>query len=376
MMDLLIQNGTLLDPSQHLQGVRDIGVNQGKIVGLFPPGTIPSASAKERIDATSCWVTPGLIDLHVHVFEHRTSLGIRADRIGVAQGVATVVDAGSTGSRDFSSFLTEVVEGNHTQVLLWINIASQGLCDGLSELADLSQLKLEETEARIRQYPLIRGIKARISRSVVKESGLKPLHLAKELARKMKLPLMVHIGNGPPQLGEILDLLDEGDVVTHAFHGKPGEILDRNGELIPEANRALQRGVRLDVGHGSSSFSFRTLKRAKELHIPFHSISSDLYRQNFDGPVFSLVTTMNKFLALGFSLEEVVEASTRMPAKILGLADEIGTLKEQTVADLTILQMISRPLPLLDSENEKLVGNPQLNALYTIRSGKVWKHDG
>lgn len=375
MMDLLIQNGTVVDPSQQIQGVRDIGVNRGKIVGLFEPGMIPAASARERIDASGCLVTPGLIDLHVHVFEHRTPLGVHADLIGVAQGVTTVVDAGSTGSRDFPSFLTEVVQVNQTQVLLWINIASQGLCDGLAELADLSQLKPEETEELIGQYPLIRGIKARISSSVVKESGLKPLLIAKELARKVKLPLMVHIGNAPPPLGEILDLLDGGDVVTHAFHGKLGGIFDGNGELIPEANRALKRGVLFDVGHGSSSFSFRTMKRAKKLQIPPHTISTDLYRQNMDGPVVSLVTTMNKFLALGFSLEEVVKASTWMPAEVLGLADEIGTLKEQTIADLSILKIISHPTPLFDSENEELVGNPQLHALYTIKSGKVWKHD-
>ncbi|GIM46532.1 dihydroorotase [Collibacillus ludicampi] len=373
-MDLLIQNGTVADPSQRIFRSLDVGVKNGKIVGLFEPGAISAESAKVRIDASGCLVTPGFIDLHVHVFEHRTELGIHADLVGVKQGVTTIVDAGSTGSRDFQSFLTEVVEKNQTQVLLWINIASQGLCDGRSELSDLSMLKPDETEALINQYPVIRGIKVRMSRSVVKGNGLQPLVIAKKLAQKVGLPLMVHIGNAPPRLGEILDLLDAGDVVTHAFHGKEGGIVDENGSILPEAERALKRGVLFDVGHGSSSFSFRTMKRAKELNVFPHTISTDIYCENINGPVFSLVTTMTKLLSLGFTVEEVIEASTWRPAKVLGLSNEIGTLKEQTIADITILKMIPEPITLIDSENEKMVGNPHLLVQYTIKAGKVLKH--
>jgi dihydroorotase len=163
-MDLLIVNGTVLDPSQGFCGSFDIGVTEGKIADWFAPGTVQAGLATEVVDAAGCFVVPGLIDLHTHVFERRTTLGIKADRVGIRQGVTTLVDAGSTGSRDFPAFLREVVELNQTQVLLWINIASQGLCDGRSELADLSLLKPNEIERLIKQFPLIRGIKARMSR--------------------------------------------------------------------------------------------------------------------------------------------------------------------------------------------------------------------
>ncbi|MBA4493903.1 amidohydrolase/deacetylase family metallohydrolase [Paenactinomyces guangxiensis] len=374
-MDLLIVNGTVIDPSQHIFGSFDVGINNGRMAGIFQPGSVPEDSAKETIDASGCLVTPGLIDLHTHVFEQRTALGINADHVGVEQGVTSIVDAGSTGCRDFRSFLRNVVEKNQTRVLLWINIASQGLCDGLSELSDLSMLKPAETEELIKQYPLIRGIKARMSRSVVKENGIKPLLIAKKLAQKTGLPLMVHIGNSPPGLGDILDLLDRGDVVTHAFHGKRGGILDEDGHLIPEADRALKRGVLFDVGHGSSSFSFQTMKRAKELQVFPHTISTDIYRGNVNGPVFSLVMTMAKCLSLGFPLSEVIEASTWTPAKVLGLSDEIGTLKKQNIADVTILKRIPEPVTLVDSENQQMKANSYLKVKYTIKSGKVWRHD-
>ncbi|MFC7442825.1 amidohydrolase/deacetylase family metallohydrolase [Laceyella putida] len=374
-MDLLIVNGIVLDPSQGICGPFDVGVTEGKIADWFAPGTVQAGLATEVVDAAGCFVVPGLIDLHTHVFERRTALGIKADKVGIRQGVTTLVDAGSTGSRDFPAFLREVVELNQTQVLLWINIASQGLCDGRSELADLSLLKPDETERLIKQFPLIRGIKARMSRSVVKDSGLQPLVMAKRLAQRVGLPVMVHIGNAPPKLGEILDLLDSGDVVTHAFHGKQGGLLDENGQLIPEAVCAMERGVLWDVGHGSSSFSFQTMKRIKELGLSPFSISTDIYCENIRGPVHSLITTMNKYLAMGYPLEDVIAAVTWRPARILGLADELGTLKKDTVADLTILKWIAEPITLVDSEAEQMVGNPYLRAVNTIKSGKVWRHD-
>lgn len=376
IVDILIRNGTVLDPSQHLHGKYDVAVSKGKITGLYKPEVIPAdLEPKEILDATDAYVTPGLIDIHTHVFEGGTKLGLHADSVGVRQGVTTVVDAGSSGVDTFEEFVNKVVNENTTQVLAWINIARDGLQSGLSELANLENLASNETIELIRQNKLIRGIKVRMSGSVIQGSGLKPLVIAKIAAREAKVPLMVHVGNAPPVLGDILDLLEKGDVMTHAFHGKPGGIINPKGELIPQARAALQRGVLFDIGHGSASFSFLTMKLAKDLGVKPYSISTDLHKRNIDGPVNSLLSTLSKFIALGFPLDEVIEASTLAPARILGLSDEIGTLCIGTVADISVISIKKDTLVFSDSDGNELAGKQLLQPKFTIRAGGLIKNE-
>ncbi|SHF28696.1 dihydroorotase [Thermoanaerobacter uzonensis DSM 18761] len=376
-IDLLVKNGYVIDPGNKMKGKFDIAIDKGKILGIYQPNTFSEYSTKNVLDVSDCIVVPGLIDLHVHVFPIKTVLGISADHVGVNQGVTTVVDAGSTGASCINSFIDEVVKKNITRVLLWINVASPGLCEGLSELADLKNIELEKLEEVIKEHSqVIRGIKVRMSSSVVKNNGIKPLEIAKKSAQKVKLPLMVHIGNPPPDLKDILSLLEAGDVVTHAFHGKKGGILDEDGKLILEAENALKRGVLFDVGHGTSSFSFKVMKRAIDLGIAPHTISTDIYLANITGPVYSLVTTMTKFIALGYSLEEVIKATTSMPAKVLRMEQEIGSIKEGNIADISILKWNQSPIKLVDSEGEEIVAEKFLLPLYTIKSGKVLKCNG
>jgi len=373
-VDLLLKNGRVIDPSIGLAGMYDIAITNGNISGIFQQGQSPTDDQAERVlDVNGCIVTPGLIDLHTHVFEEETTLGVLADRVGVQQGVTTVVDAGSAGSDTFELFHEKSVKPASTQVLAFLNIAGDGLCRGLSELADLSRLAPGESAKIIKRFPLIRGIKVRMSASVVKNSGIQPLKIAKELANEVNLPLMVHIGNAPPALPEILELLEEGDVVTHAFHGKKGGILDSSGRLIPAVTSAIQRGVLLDVGHGTSSFCFDTLRQAiREGVLPF-SISTDIYQQNIEGPVHSLATTMNKCVAVGVPLEKVIEATTVAPAKVLGLSHEIGTLRQGTIADVTIIKIANTPSTLTDSEKNQIQTDSTLQPQYTIKAGKVMK---
>ncbi|HHW56134.1 amidohydrolase/deacetylase family metallohydrolase [Thermoanaerobacter thermohydrosulfuricus] len=376
-IDLLVKNGYVIDPGNKMKGKFDIAIDNGKILGIYQPNTFSEYSTENVLDVSDCIVVPGLIDLHVHVFPIKTVLGISADHVGVNKGVTTVVDAGSTGVSCINSFIDEVVKKNITRVLLWINVASPGLCEGLSELADLKNIELEKLEEVIKEHgQVIRGIKVRMSSSVVKNNGIKPLEIAKKFAQKVKLPLMVHIGNPPPDLNDILSLLEAGDVVTHAFHGKKGGILDEDGKLILEAEKALKRGVLFDVGHGTSSFSFKVMKRARDLGIVPHTISTDIYLDNITGPVYSLVTTMTKFIALGYSLEEVIKATTSMPAKVLRMEHEIGSIKEGNIADISILKWNQSPIKLVDSEGEEIVAEKFLLPLYTIKSGKVLKCNG
>ncbi|GED34230.1 amidohydrolase/deacetylase family metallohydrolase [Brevibacillus centrosporus] len=377
-VDLLVQGGRVIDPSQSLNGLYDLAIREGRVVGLYEkqqagekqPLPYP-IEANETINAEGCLVTPGLIDLHAHVFPTQTFLGVEADRVGVEQGVTTVVDAGSTGIGAFDAFLEEAVRPSVTRILAFLNISGDGLCKGGGELGDMSRLTPREAAALIREQPLLRGIKARMSSSVVKHNGIRPLHVAKEAAREAGVPMMVHIGNAPPRLAEVLALLDRGDVVTHAFHGKAGGMFDEGGELIAEAQDALDRGVLFDIGHGESSFSFRTLRLAQEKGVAPHVISTDVHRRNLDGPVHSLTHTLTKFLANGYPLEAIVAACTSAPARILGMENEIGTLKPGACADVTILQLRKEPTRLTDCEKETIETSERLVAHQVITSGKV-----
>jgi dihydroorotase len=372
--DFLIKNGTVVDPSSGMYGRYDVMGSDGKITAIYPNTMDKSATDEIRvIDAEGCIVTPGLIDIHTHVFPQRAVIGIEADQIGVNQGVTTLVDAGSAGADTFAPFVAEVVEKSTTRVLSWLNIAIAGLCGSHSELADLTGINTAYTAEVIRKNPLIRGVKVRMSSSVLGASGLKPLEIAKQVAKEVQLPVMVHVGNGPPALGNILDLLEEGDVVTHAFHGKKGGIFSEKLELIPQAEKALSRKVLFDVGHGTDSFSFQTLKVAKAAGVNPYTISTDLYGKNYHGPVYSLATTMSKFLTLGYSLQEVIAAVTIAPAKVLGLQDSLGVLAVGRSADISILKIVEGEFRFADSVKNCLIGQQLLQPKYTIRLGKVWK---
>ncbi len=371
--DLFIKNGLVIDPISKVHGKYDIAVDSGRIFSIHPSKEFGLENdAKNSIDASGCLITPGLIDLHAHVFPGDTEIGIDADLVGVQQGVTTVVDAGSAGAATFPKFIANVVDKNITQVLAWINLASAGLCSGRAELSDLTQIDIRSVIDLISQHSIIRGIKVRMSSSVLGASGLRPLEIAKALSREVGLPLMVHVGNGPPELGYILDLLDKDDVVTHAFHGKKGGILEGD-EILPQARQALKRGVLFDVGHGTSSFSVKTLQKAQKMGIKPYSISTDIYHGNYNGPVFSLTTTLSKLLALHFSLDEVIAAATMAPAAILRMGHEIGALQVGRIADISVLTLTNGVFEFIDSENEIFNGNQLLRAKFTIKAGKVLK---
>lgn len=370
--DLLIHGGTVIDPSRGTSGAFDVAVSGGKIAGVFEPGTV-DVEAGQTLDASGSYVSPGFIDIHTHIYEGVPAMGVAPDRVGIDQGVTTVVDAGSSGAANFDDFVRRNIKPSKSRVYAWLNISAPGLVEGRSELADLTKLDPKEVLAVIeRNRDKIIGIKARMSGSVVKTSGIRPLEIAKDTAREAGLPVMVHIGNAPPQLGDVLDLLEAGDVVTHAFHGKAGGILSTDGSLIPQAVRALERGVLFDVGHGSSSFSFDTMNKAKELGIDPYSISTDLYLENLErGPVYSLALTMTKLLAMGYSLEQVVAWSTVAPAKAIQRENEIGTLREGAEADITVFKLVQEPVSLTDSEGKTVQYDQQLLPQYTLRAGAI-----
>lgn len=365
---IAIINGLVFDVDE--KGFKNdiVYIRDGKIISEHDIATSDMVS---QWDAEGKYVAPGFIDSHVHVFENHAKIGINADKVGIEQGVTTIVDAGSTGSNDFSRFKEDIIRNSVTEVLAFLNISSSGLVDGLSELNTPEKLmEARVWEAIYKNEQAIVGLKARMSQSVTGDQGIKPLEYARKLADQSNVPIMVHIGSPPPPLTEILPLLKDGDIVTHAFHGKKGGILDEEGNLIKEASDALARGVKLDVGHGTASFSYETIKRFKEKYDYPFTISTDVYDKNFEKPVGSLMDTMSKLLAIGYSLEQLVESVTVFPASILSL-EHHGSLKPRSNADITVFEMEQKPVRLFDSNGEKLTVNERLIPYATWKNGKL-----
>lgn len=371
---ILLRNLKLLDGRQV-----NIEIASGRVVRVYETevGNISSATHDapdstadlRTVDCDGAYVSSGWIDMHVHAFPAFDPYGDEIDEIGVKQGVTTIVDAGSCGA-DRIGELAASGESAKTNLLAFLNISRIGL-SRIDELSRLDWLDAERVSEAVARYPgLIVGLKARISRSVVGASGIAPLRVARELSALTGLPLMVHIGSAPPAIEEVLSYLREGDIVTHYLNGKPNNLFDAEGRPIPALLDALERGVRLDVGHGTASFSFRVAEAAKRHGIGLHTISSDIYRGNrLNGPVFSLANVMSKFLYLGYSLQEVVAAVTSSAAKWLG-RPELGRIQVGDPAHLTVFDVREEPVSLLDSEGIERKANQRIVPKGVVTNGE------
>ncbi|HDG1708728.1 TPA: amidohydrolase/deacetylase family metallohydrolase [Kluyvera ascorbata] len=362
MFDLLLRRARLVDDT-----LTDIAMKDGSIAAL---GEI-SAPALKTIDLDGkYYASAGWIDSHVHCYPNSPIYHDEPDSVGIATGVTTVIDAGSTGADDVDDFY-QLTRKAATDVYALLNISRVGLI-AQNELANMANIDAEAVKQAVARHPdFIVGLKARMSSSVVGENGITPLERGKAIQKENgDLPLMVHIGNNPPNLDEIAELLSSGDIITHCYNGKPNRILTPEGELRGSIVRALKRGVRLDVGHGTASFSFEVARRAIAMGILPHTISSDIYcRNRIDGPVRSLALVMSKFLAIGMSLPQVIDCVTANAAEGLRLTHK-GRLAVGYDADLTLFTVAQTPTVLVDAEKESLQADKILLPLAAIRAGK------
>ena len=362
MFDLLLRRARLVDDT-----VTDIAIAAGKIAAL---GDIDGPAAKSVDLRGEHYVSAGWIDSHVHCYPNSPIYHDEPDSVGIQTGVTTVIDAGSTGADDIDDFYA-ITRKASTDVYALLNISRIGLI-AQNELANLNNIDADAAREAIKRHPdFIVGLKARMSSSVVGDNGITPLQRAKVIQQENgDLPLMVHIGNNPPNLDEIAELLTSGDIITHCYNGKPNRILTPSGELRASVMRAIARGVRLDVGHGSASFSFAVAQQAIALGILPQTISSDIYcRNRIDGPVRSLANVMAKFLAIGMSLPQVIACVTDHAADGLRLQHK-GRLAVGFDADLTIFDLKRQPVLFTDAENETLQAEQILTPLAAIRAGK------
>ncbi len=380
MTTTLIHGGTLIDVENGTSAPGDILIRDGQVVALGAVEPAQADTTEERFDATGCYVSPGWIDIHTHVYNHGvfSSSRVDADRVGVQQGVACLVDAGSSGAVTVDAFPRFVHETQRTPTYALINIGSPGLPNlggGHSSRPEL--VSLERTvEAAERHAGWVRGIKVQASASHCGMFGIEAVKIARKAAELTGLPLMAHVGNAPPVLDETLSLLRPGDILTHAYHGKIGGALMRDGSALPALREAVERGVIVDIGHGRSSFSFATCEQALAEGLPVQSISTDIHRENIDRYVVSLARTMSKLLLLGLDLAEVVRAVTVTPARALRLdRDGFGTIAVGGPAHLTVFRMQNEPLELEDATGEVRVAEQWFDPVAAFVGGAHFERD-
>ena len=372
--DVLIDGGEVIDPSQRLRGRLDVAVTGDRIADIGPD--LPAEQARHVIDARGRLVMPGLIDLHMHAYRDHTTLGLDPDPLGAAGGVTTMLDTGSAGSHNFPGFLRDVIIPAQTEVLALIHLSASGLAtfNRTGELLDRALADPEGVVATIRAHPSIAvGVKIRATARLMGrgEAGWANLKDAVAAAREAGTMLMVHIGETPMSVPEILELLEPGDCITHCFKGGSERILDRDDRVWPAVREAAERGVIFDVGHGSGSFEWEVAEAAIEQGFPPQTISTDLHTLNVNGPVFDMPTTMSKFLHLGMSVEDVVERSTLAPARALLRDHEIGTLRPGTRADIAVLEEREGSFVFTDSMGTDRIGTRCLRAVATVRRGQI-----
>jgi dihydroorotase len=304
-----------------------------------------------RIEAAGLFVSPGWVDLHAHVWHGGTDISIRPSLCGIERGVTTIVDAGSAGEANFHGFREFVIEPARERIRAFLNIGSIGLvaCNRVSELIDIRSIDIDRTIACVEQNrDVIVGIKVRASHVILGSWGITPVKVAKKVAKILKLPLMVHVGEPPPLFDEVLEILTPGDVVTHCFNGKAGGSIIEDDDLFSLAARCAREGIRLDVGHGGASFSFKVAEVAIARGLLPFSISTDLHARSLDSPVWDLGTTLSKLLAVGMPFEAVIEAATLAPMQVVGLPST-DLLAPGTRAELTVFAVTESDLVLRDS---------------------------
>jgi dihydroorotase len=379
---LEIAGGRVLDPGQGIDALATVGVADGIITGVqagIPPASgaghpaRPAADGPRRIDASGLLVTPGLVDLHTHLYPGVSHYGIEPDTYCLARGVTTAIDAGSAGAQTFPGLRRYVIERSRTQILAFLNIAVEGMISRLvGELEDIRWASPEQAIARAREHPdLIVGIKVRLGYQMVGNDPAPALRLAREAADALGLPLMVHVIDIRPSLDWLLPYLGRGDVVTHCFHGNKGGILDTSGRVLASAVRARERGVLFDVGHGQGSFAYRVARSALAQGFPPDTVSSDLHAHNVDGPVFDQATTLSKLLHVGMPLADVIKATTATPAVAVRRENRIGALAGGRDGDLTVFELRAGHWPLPDAAGATEVVEQLLVPRMVIRAGQA-----
>ena len=374
MSDLILTGGRAIDPASGRDEIADIAFKDGKVAALGRD--LPRGGAK-TVDVAGKIVTPGLVDLHTHVYWGGTSLGVDAAEMARRSGTTTFVDAGSAGPGNFPGFRRHVIEPSPVRILPILNVSHAGIFAFsttvmVGECADLRLLDPRDCVRVIRaNRDLIVGVKVRVGRTAGGNSGIAPLDIALDVAEAVGLPVMAHLDHPPPARHEVLSRLRRGDILTHCFRPFPNAPLAPDGRVREEVAAARERGVVFDIGHGGGSFGFHTAEGMLAAGFLPDVISSDIHQLSINGPAFDQITTMSKLLALGMPLTAVIRAGTVAPAKAIG-RDDIGRLAPGAAGDATVVDLAEGAFDYRDVLGETRQGRLRLSASGLVVGGKWW----
>jgi dihydroorotase len=375
--DILIKNAHIIDPKNEIDQKMDLAIADGKIAKVSP--SIQDNSAKTTVDATGLYITPGIIDMHAHLFWgteqgsyiSNSYASLPPDGFTFRSGVTTVVDAGSSGWRNFRTFKEQTIDNSSTRVFAFLNIVGPGMKGGAVE-QNLGDMDPKLTAIVAKQYAdVIVGIK------LAHYSGPEwdPLIRTVEAGKLADIPVMIDFGGNDPQLSLerlFLEELRPGDIFTHCFAHVRGRtaIVDDNGKVRPYVWEAQKRGIVFDVGHGGGSFVWDQAIPATEQGFLPNSISTDLHTGSMNAGMKDMLNIMSKFLNMGMSLNEVIAISTWYPAKYIK-HEELGHLSEGAVADIAVLSLKEGDFGFADVRGKKMRGTQKLECELTVLGGKV-----
>jgi dihydroorotase len=401
--DTILQGGRVIDPASGFDGLADVAIVGDRIAAVAP--AIPAEAAGQVVDVTGRVVIAGMIDTHAHIYQHVTGrFGLNADMVGVQSGVTTVLDQGGPSCMTLPGFRKFVAEPADTRVLCFLSAYLVGGLEGhlYPELYGPGQVNVAATVKAARDNPdLVRGIKAHAEIGGASRWGLEVIKLGKQISSEAGLPLYIHLGQLWPTkdsasidpdevVRAMIPLMEKGDVLAHPFTRHPGGFISaETGEVHPVVWAALERGVTVDVGHGSH-FSFDMARRTIAAGIRPTTLGADMHGYNVRVPdagsdtssnpffgvaPFNLTNAMTKLLALGLTLPEIVATVTSNPAAMVGMSDEIGTLKPGTVADVSVLDVIEGRFELRDNSGDSMVSSQMIMPAFALRAGRRFDVD-
>lgn len=375
MAELVLKGGRVIDPSQNLDGVVDVVFADGKVKAVGRDAA--HGRDAEIRDAKGLIVTPGLIDLHTHVYWGGTSLGVDAAALARQSGTTTFVDAGSAGPGNFHGFRRHVIEPSPVRILPYLNVSFAGIYAFsptvmVGECADLRLLDLRDCrKVAEANRDIVVGIKVRVGNKAGGNSGIAPLDMALEVAESLGLPVMCHLDFPPPSRLEVMSRMRKGDVLTHCFRPFPNSPAKPEGGVREEILAARERGVIFDIGHGAGSFGFGTARAMLAAGFLPDVISSDVHTMSIDGPAFDLLHTLSKFMVMGVPLPTVIKSATSAAAAAISRPD-LGTFRPGSVGDATLISIEEGEFTYHDVLAEPLKGNKKLAARGVVLGGKWW----
>lgn len=371
--DLIITGGRVIDPASGFDAIADVAITGNTITAVGPD--LSCHPIQQIIDATGLIVVPGLIDCHAHVF---TGMGLSADvdLVGVLSGVTTIVDAGTAGPCTWDLFHRHVINTATTRTLAFLHIGRTGQAF-LPELRIEDDIDLAATIRVAQSHPdVILGIKLRAVGAAVHTLGNRMVDLTKQAARASGGLQMIHIGDpgagpdGPVLTKHVVESLDPGDILAHIFTDQPGSLIDANGRLMPEVLEAQARGVIMEPSAGRMNFSFDVARQVLDQGLRPAVIGTDITAPGRGMLVYSLTEIMSQFLALGFTVPDVIRMTTAAPAQVFGLSDTIGALAPGREADITLLRQESGNYNFTDLRGATLHGDTALAPVLTLRAGQ------